>query len=404
MKNTISLPVQTPAVAAGQKAGAAGAENKGAPEGNAEPVKAMKRDPLMEAMPPQVRKVLEAKQTAKNADRERTSPAVTELPEKAAPMAAARPEGKPEEELKSSDEVKGGEVPDAGIIDFMELETEALPGEEEGLKPLTEAELADLNIVKTKLTDAHKDNAHLRKQRREATEAKEQLLKDNAELKKQLEEVQAARQVPQTGNYLDRYQSVEEVHAAKADAMEVLRQLQEEPERAVITLPGNRQWKMLGAEGEALHGVVAQTALEILDGYDARVKQLGGRGESEKLVKEKLPAISKAIPDFEKRYQANLEADWHAEAPKLSLHAAIGELVTSGQYVLRVRQAPAAVKVKTVKPAAGDEELPSTTPPMRQVNGGEAEVAALRAKYLKTRSPKDLSAWIQAGGKKHQAA
>lgn len=401
MKNNITLPTQTAAVAPGQKAGVETPAAAAPAAKPAEPAKAKTRDPLMEQMPPSVRKVLE-KKLAAQAGSATIPNAAAELPAQQ-PMAAAKPEEKPKPE--AGDEAKPkDETPEAGIIDFAELAKEATGGDEEGPKPLTEAELADLNIVKTKLTDAHKDNAQLRRQRREEREAKEKLQQQVEALNGQLQEAQAARQAPTKGGYLGRFTTEAEVHAAKADALEALRQLQEDPERDTILLPGNRPWKMTDAQGQPVHAQVAKTAFDILDGYEARLQQLGGRSAAEKLVEEKLPVMKKAIPDFEKSYKENLEADWGTRAPELSLHAAIGALVTSGEYVLRPKQAPKPeTKPAPKKEPAAEAELPSATPGVRQVKDGAEDVTALKARYLKTRSPKDLSAWIKAGGRKHLA-
>lgn len=402
MKNTISLPVapaEPPTEATTQSTvppsnSAAAAESE----------RTKTRDRVMESLNPKARAVLEKKAQAAKAAATAPTPAAPATVQQ--PAAAASAPTKPEGSATPGDDTKGQPAPDAGVIDFSKLgETTKTDDEDAPPAELTDAELADLNTVKTKLTDAHKDNARLRKDRREAREAKEQLEARLKEIEKQLQEAQAATgQASNSGRYLDRFDKVEDVQRAREDALEALRQLQEDPARETVTLPGNRIWKMLDGKGNHIGASAAETALEILDGYDDKVKQLNGRVNAEKTVASKLPLLSKMLPELEARYRELMVSDWQASAPELSLNAALGELVTSGKYIMQpvTRAAAKPAPKADPKPAA---ELPSTPPPAREVTttGAHVDVSEVKAKALKG-DKRALAEWIRLSGKSKAAA
>lgn len=382
-----------------------------APPAGAEAPKPKTRDPLTDALTSKQRKALESRLASKA-----SAPTTTPPPEAAAmppPAAADKPAAPPAPELpkeqpKPSDAEKPtDDPPEAGVIDFSKL-AEAKPAGEDGAPaPLTEAELADLKIVQAKLQEAHKDNAAQRKLKRELKEAKEKLEADNKALTEQLE---AARAQPapaaQFGKYLDGAQNVEHASHLKADAVETLRQLQENPDADVILLPGNRQWKITDAEGRHLGAQIAQDCFDILDGYDGKVQQLRDRAAAETVVKDKLPLLSKALPDIEKSYQELLRSDWNARAPEISLDAALGKLVRTGEYVMvpakkqdAWKHAPAEAVKKKEPPA----ELPHTPPPVREAKAGEQDLSHLKARAMKG-DQKALKEWIQKSGKTSKAA
>lgn len=404
MKNTISLPTAPAESPKGTMTPGAAATQSSSVTPSAEaPNEPKTRDRLMESLNPKARAILERKAKVE------AKPSTATPPAPAAPAAAAASATpKPEAGAKPGDEGQGDEPPDAGVIDFTKL-GEQPKADDDDAPPaeLSDAELADVELVKKNYREAHKDNARLRKDRRAEREAKDKLADENKTLKQQLDEAQAARQVQGSRSYLDRFDKLEEVQSAREDALEALRQLQEDPQRESVTLPGSRTWKMLDAKGDHIGAQVSETAFDILEGFEAKVKQLGERGDAEKMVAEKLPVLVKLVPDFEKRYKALLESDWRASGPKLSLNAALGELVTSGDYVLQPRAK------STTKPAPKPApkptgELPATAPQARETGAetgaGEADVSALKKQALKSGAQKDIDAWIKASGKTRQRA
>lgn len=368
-------------------------------------------DPLMAALPPAALKVLKERLANKTAsDTETTPPPAKVIVEdeakaKSAAAAETTPQPKPKEAPKQGDEVKNDEPPDAGVIDFTKLKPKADPDGEDGPAALTEAELADLKTVQGKLTEAHKDNAAQRKLKREALEAKEKLEKDIQALNEQLEAARAEASAKASGDrYLDRFSSPQEVEYAREDALATLRQLQDNPEAEIITLPGDRKWKMINSKGEHIGASAAETAFEILEDYDGKIKQLGERTSAEKVVSETLPLLKSHIPELEKDYKELMAADWRSKAPEISLDAALGRLVRLGQYTMvpagkqASQPAPAAKKA-----AAPPPELPNTQPPVREAKPGEKDVSHLKARAFKGDS-KALEQWIKQSGKTQAAA
>lgn len=318
---------------------------------------------------------------------------------------------------KAGDDGKGsGDVPDAGVIDFSQPAEQATEAEggaegEEVLAELTDAEAGDLPKVRAKLTEAHKDNARQRKLKQEALKSAETLKADVTRLNQELETARAeaaarsaqpaATTAGGTG-YLAQFTKAEQVQAAKADALAVLKQVSANPDAESVVLPGNREWKLVNEKGESLAARAVEMAMEIVEGAEERVKQLEVRGAAERLVAERLPVLEKAVPDFKGRYEKLLKADWGSEGPKLSLHAAIGELVTSGEYTL-VPKGKGKAAAKAVAPTttptvvkAKVEELPSTMPAMRPVEAGKPDVSALKARALGG-DKEALKQWIKTG-------
>lgn len=363
---------------------------------------------------PAARKVLQDR-LARKAGKTDTSATPTAADDKAkaeseAALAVVPPTApeKPAATAKPGDAEKPkDEEPESGVIDFSKLTTSAPAAGEDGAPAaLTEAELADLGIVRKKLEEAHKDNAAQRKLKRELKEAKEKLEAENKSLSEELEQVRAQAGTKSAGkSYLDKFSTVEDVEAAKADALETLRQLQEQPDRESITLPGNRSWKMLTAEGKSIAAGAAQTAFDILEGYDGKVKQLAERTAAETVVKDHLPKLAKALPDFEKSYKETLASDWTARAPEISLDAALGKLVRTGAYVMVPAGKQAAAKPAAAAPKKDEPkpELPNTPPPVREAKAGEADVSDLKKRAF-AGDPKALEQWIKQGGKRSQAA
>lgn len=393
-------PIITPASA--QSPTGPGKEAATAPVATtpAEPAKAKTPDLADKFSNPKILAVLKKREAAKAAaapSNASVSPAPVVVVKSDAPQATPPPEPKP------GDDSKPTPKPDAAeVIDLTQLGKETPGGDDTPPSELTGADALDLEKVKAKLSEAHKDSAAQRKLKREAAEKATQLA---GELKAAQAELEALKQTPPapTGRYLDRFTKVEEVNLAHQDALEAIKQLTEDPEREDITLSGNRVWKLVDGEGKSLAAQAADTALEILESYDTRVKQLTTRGEAEKLVTEKLPLLTKAIPDFEKRYKTVLDSDWSAQGPSISLNAAVGELVTSGAYVLTKAGKPDAKPAAQPPAAEKAADLPSTTPPVRPVESGKPDTSELRARAMDPKaSPaaraKALKEWI-AGGK-----
>lgn len=339
------------------------------------------------------------------------APAPAASAAQATPAAAATPPKATESPAAPGSDAKPDAAPDAGIIDLASQGTPTAPGDDEEGAPteLSEADAGDLDKVKAKLAEAHKENAKQRKLKREAAEAAEALKTQLADLQKQLETAQQQpASAPAGGRYLDRFSKLEDVQRAHADARATLDQLVKTPDATEVTLPGGRKWSLVDADGQSFAPQAAETALEIIDTYEARTKELQARGEAERLVAEKLPVLSKAVPDFEQRYQRTLKADWRSEAPKLSLNAALGELVTSGEYVLVPRgkaasQAKASGKDAAPAAPSAKPDLPTMTPPVRSVEAGQEDLSHLREKALKG-DQKALAEWIKKSGKPKQAA
>lgn len=374
------------------------------------PVRKTTPDPLMASLPPAARKVLKERLANKSASDTNATPppaqVVVEDEAKAKSAAAAETKPpKPAEAPKQGDDVKGNEPPDAGVIDFTKLKPKAETDGEDAPAALTEAELADLKTVQGKLTEAHKDNAAQRKLKRDALEAKEKLEKDLQALNEQLAAARSEASAKASGDrYLDRFNSPQEVEYAREDALATLRQLQENPEADVITLPGNRPWKMINSKGEHIGASAAETAFEILEDYDGKIKQIGERTSAEKVVSETLPLLKSHIPELEKDYKALLTSDWRSKAPEIALDAALGRMVRLGQYTM----VPAGKQAEATKPAARQAaapppELPNTQPPVREAKPGEKDVSHLKARAFKG-DPKALEQWIKQSGKTSAAA
>lgn len=364
----------------------------------AEPTKAKTPDLANKFSNPKILDVLKKREAAKAA----AAPSIA-ASDSPAPAAVVKPDAAqatPPPEAKPGDDGKQTPKADAPeVIDFTQLGTAKPEGDDTPPSELTGADALDLEKVKAKLSEAHKDSAAQRKLKREAAEKATKL---EGELKATQAELEALKQAPkpaaQTGRYLDRFTKVEEVTLAHQDALETIKQLTEDPERESVTLSGNRVWKLVDGEGKSMAAQAADTALEILESYDTRVKQLTARGDAEKLVTEKLPLLTKAIPDFEKRYKTVLDSDWSAQGPSISLNAAVGELVTSGAYVLTKAGQPAAKPAAQPPAAEKAADLPSTTPPVRPVETGKPDTTDLRARALKG-DKKALREWIAIGGK-----
>lgn len=366
----------------------------------AEPAKAKTPDLAAKFSNPKILDVLKKREAAKAAAAPSSasdSPAPVVVVKPAAPQATPPPEPKPGDDSKTTPKPDAAEV-----IDFTQLGKETPEGDDTPPSELTGADALDLEKVKAKLHDAHKDSAAQRKLKREAAEKANKL---EGELKAAQAELEALKQTPPapTGRYLDRFTKVEEVTLAHQDALETIKQLTEDPERENITLSGNRVFKLVGEDGKSFAAQAADTALEILESYDTRVKQLTTRGDAEKLVTEKLPLLTKAIPGFDQRYKTVLASDWGAQGPSISLNAAVGELVTSGAYVLTKAGQPA--KTAAQPPAAEKAaELPSQMPPVRPVEAGKPDTSELRARAMDPKaSPaareKAMREWIAASGK-----
>lgn len=413
MINKITLPTKTAAVAPGQ--GAAGTAPAPITSTPAEPAQqAMKPDKLLASLPPQVRKIMEAR-AAKSAEAQAGAPAAAAAPPPQAgtPAAAAEPApaAAPAAASNPSEEANANPAPDAdGVIDFAELGKGSAAPDDDDAPPanLTDAEMADPALLKKRVEDAHKDNAKLRKQRREAREELTRLQEENKTLKEAQQAQQDQPAPPSSGRYLDQFNTADEVTAAQNDAMATLRQLQENPDRETITLPGNREWKLVDGQGKSIAALAAQTAFEILEDSERRLTQINARSNSETFVSEKLPLLSKLDSSIQGHYDKALKSDWHAEAPALSLKAAIGELVTSGEYVLTRRaKAPPAKKEATPAAAAAAaaapvNELPHSPPPAQDATGN-AQVAEIRKRALKG-DKQAMKEWIRLGGKKPAAA
>lgn len=350
----------------------------------AETAKAVKFDKVTEMLNPAARKLLASRPT----------PPSKELP-------PTQPETKPTikpEPAKPGDDAKPDEpTPDAGVIDFSELGQAVTPAED-GETPTepTDIELADLDVVKKKIKEAHKENATLRKQRREDREAKDAAMAELTKLKEELATVQASK-ASASQSYLDRFTKTEEVDSAYADAMAALQGFAKDADADFVMLPGERRWELSTDESRA---GAKSLALEIVSGYNAKMKQLGQRADADKLVTEKLPLLTKSVPDFESRYKKTLTLDWASEAPRISLNAALGELVVSGDYVLVPRKAAAqkpAPKTEA-KPTLG--ELPKEQPPVREATEGP-DLKDLKDKALKggKEGQKALQEWIRLNPK-----
>ena len=395
----MSKSIEPPAAAVSSGQGGEAATKGGA----AESAKTTRQpDRIEQALSPKARAAYKQRQ-ANNASKQSAttstgaSAAATQVlePPPAAAAQAAAGEAKPGDEEKGKTST-GAAAAAEGVIDLSEPGAEPPVNGEDALEKLTPEQMADAELTRKKYLETHQDNAKLRKQRREAQE-------ENARLKEQLAQREKAEpegdNTPtkaQPPSYLDRMKSRDEVDAARADAVETLRQLQANPEADHVLLPGGRKWAMINDKGEHQGAAAAELMLGVLDGYEAKVKTLGEREASDKLVAEKLPVLKKAIPDFEKSYQDLLGSDWGTRAPELSLHAAIGKLVTEGKYVLTPKT-KAAPKVETA-PAQREADLPNNPPAVRKLAEGEVDLAPLRAAAFKG-DQKALKEWIKKSGR-----
>lgn len=396
------------------KAGGASTSQATPPPPAADPAKKREMTPsdLEARLNPEARKVLQERLARKAGKQDTTiTPPADDAAAKAAAEAAlvvpppAIASDKPKDQPKPGDDVKITDETQEGVIDFTKLKPETPTGEDGAPAALTEAELADLSIVRKKLEEAHKDNAAQRKLKRELKEAKEKLEADNKALADELENVRAqASTKPAGASVLDRYTSVKDVEAAKADAIEALRQLQEQPERDWINLPGRQPWRTTDAQGNSIAAKIAETAFAILEGFDGKVKQLSDRTAAEQVVTAHLPLLTKAVPEIEKSYKELLASDWTSRAPEISLDAALGKLVRTGQYVMMPAGKPAAKTAAAPKTKDTPKpDLPSTPPPVREAKAGEADVSALKKRAFEG-DQKALAEWIKRGGKTSRAA
>lgn len=278
--------------------------------------------------------------------------------------------------------------------------------------PLTDDELKSLDEkARKKVTEAHKEAAKVRKR---AQAAEQQAAELTAKLKA-LEEADAQRSnsLPAEfaeSNSLSHVTNEKVLDAFEVDARNVLTILKHLANGDEIDT--TYRSRVDGKDYEIDHTYASWAAGTILDA-DTRRKQLGTLTQVTERA-SKLEARLKDTPGFTDHLKAITGGKLATEWPQVRVEAAIGRLVTGGQYrLIKISQtgkadgatspsavtAPTPKKAPTSSPSTPQREMRGSMPGTAPANGdgvSTARLSQLEQQAMKTGNADDVKALMKA--------
>jgi hypothetical protein len=283
---------------------------------------------------------------------------------------------------------------------------------DEAPAPLTEDELKSLDEkARKKVTEAHKEAAKVRKR---AQAAEQQAAELTAKLKA-LEEADAQRSnsLPAEfaeSNSLSHVTNEKVLDAFEVDARNVLTILKHLANGDEVET--TYRSRVDGKDYEIDHTYASWAAGTILDA-DTRRKQLGTLTQVTERA-SKLEARLKDTPGFTDNLKAITGGKLATEWPQVRVEAAIGRLVTGGQYrLIKISQtgkadgatspsavtAPTPKKAPTSSPSTPQREMRGSMPGTAPANGdgvSTARLSQLEQQAMKTGNADDVKALMKA--------
>jgi hypothetical protein len=278
--------------------------------------------------------------------------------------------------------------------------------------PLTEDDLKNLDEkARKKVTEAHKEAAKVRKR---AQAAEQQAAELTAKLKA-LEEADAQRSNSLPAefaepNSLSHVTNEKVLDAFEVDARNVLTILKHLANGDEIDT--TYRSRVDGKDYEIDHTYASWAAGTILDA-DLRRKQLGTLNQVTERA-SKLEARLKDTPGFTDHLKAITGGKLATEWPQVRVEAAIGRLVTGGQYrLIKISQtgkadgatspsavtAPTPKKAPTSSPSTPQREMRGSMPGTAPANGdgvSTARLSQLEQQAMKTGNADDVKALMKA--------
>jgi hypothetical protein len=278
--------------------------------------------------------------------------------------------------------------------------------------PLTDDELKSLDEkARKKVTEAHKEAAKVRKR---AQVAEQQAAELTAKLKA-LEEADAQRSnsLPAEfaeSNSLSHVTNEKVLDAFEVDARNVLTILKHLANGDEVET--TYRSRVDGKDYEIDHTYASWAAGTILDA-DTRRKQLGTLTQVTERA-SKLEARLKDTPGFTDHLKAITGGKLATEWPQVRVEAAIGRLVTGGQYrLIKISQtgkadgatspsavtAPTPKKAPTSSPSTPQREMRGSMPGTAPANGdgvSTARLSQLEQQAMKTGNADDVKALMKA--------
>ena len=278
--------------------------------------------------------------------------------------------------------------------------------------PLTDDELKSLDEkARKKVTEAHKEAAKVRKR---AQAAEQQAAELTAKLKA-LEEADAQRSnsLPAEfaeSNSLSHVTNEKVLDAFEVDARNVLTILKHLANGDEVET--TYRSRVDGKDYEIDHTYASWAAGTILDA-DTRRKQLGTLTQVTERA-SKLEARLKDTPGFTDHLKAITGGKLATEWPQVRVEAAIGRLVTGGQYrLIKISQtgkadgatspsavtAPTPKKAPTSSPSTPQREMRGSMPGTAPANGegvSTARLSQLEQQAMKTGNADDVKALMKA--------
>ena len=318
----------------------------------------------------------------------------------------ATEESKPAAATSTEDEI---------VIDLSqdtEDDTASTDTTDEAPAPLTEDELKFLDEkARKKVTEAHKEAAKVRKR---AQAAEQQAAELTAKLKA-LEESEAQRSnsLPAEfaeSNSLSHVTNEKVLDAFEVDARNVLTILKHLANGDEVET--TYRSRVDGKDYEIDHTYASWAAGTILDA-DTRRKQLGTLTQVTERA-SKLEARLKDTPGFTDHLKAITGGKLATEWPQVRVEAAIGRLVTGGQYrLIKISQtgkadgatspsavtAPTPKKAPTSSPSTPQREMRGSMPGTAPANGdgvSTARLSQLEQQAMKTGNADDVKALMKA--------
>jgi hypothetical protein len=278
--------------------------------------------------------------------------------------------------------------------------------------PLTEDELKSLDEkARKKVTEAHKEAAKVRKR---AQAAEQQAAELTAKLKAIEEsEAQRSNSLPAEfaeSNSLSHVTNEKVLDAFEVDARNVLTILKHLANGDEIDT--TYRSRVDGKDYEIDHTYASWAAGTILDA-DLRRKQLGTLTQVTERA-SKLEARLKDTPGFTDHLKAISGSKLATEWPQVRVEAAIGRLVTGGQYrLIKISQtgkadgatspsavtAPTPKKAPTSSPSTPQREMRGSMPGTAPANGegvSTARLSQLEQQAMKTGNADDVKALMKA--------
>jgi len=352
---------------------------------------------------------LEALKQSKPAADSTETPAV-KTPVKSKAKASAKAEA-PATEVSAPETASDEVVVDFSATDEAEETPAADPATEPDAATLTDEDLHGLDDkARKKLTDAHKEAAKVRKRAQEAERRAEELEARVKEL--DTASTQRGNDVPaelNSANSLSHVTDDKVLSAYEQDARNVLQVLQALADGKEV----DSSYRSLvdGKTYELDHTYAAWAAGTVLD-VDSRRKQLTVLRKAQDTA-TKIETRLKDTPGFTDALKGITGSSLVTEWPERRVQAAIGKLVTSGQYrLIKISNnkaagatspasvtAPTPQKAPTSSPTTPRAE-PRGTMPSGSPAGGEgvssARLSQLEQRAMKTGHPDDVKALMAA--------